>query len=154
MKLTQEQQYILSALHSQHHACYQCTGDLRNQRIIRHCICPQTRNISPPALEELINIWDTFLYKDVILPELRQSCFQLDIILYWNVVSGNTKQSLCFLILSEVTWSWYWLLLMPILSSDYWSHRYLVLLRPVLSSPPHTDLALIDFPAARWNTAL
>ena len=39
MKFSLEQQYMLSVLHKQHHACW-CTGDFRSQSISRHGIDP------------------------------------------------------------------------------------------------------------------
>ena len=52
MKLTLEQ-YMLSVLHSQYHACW-CTGDFRSQCISRHGIDTQSQNILSPLSEELI----------------------------------------------------------------------------------------------------
>ena len=51
MKSTLEQQYMLSVLHSQYHAC-----DIRSQSISRHGIDPQSWNIPSPASEELMPI--------------------------------------------------------------------------------------------------
>ena len=53
MKLTLEQQYILTVLQSQYHFCW-CFGNFRSQGISRHDIDPQSRNILSPASEELI----------------------------------------------------------------------------------------------------
>ena len=53
MKSTLEQQYMLSVLHSQYHACW-CSGDFRNQSISTRGIDSQSRNIPSPASEELI----------------------------------------------------------------------------------------------------
>ena len=53
MKLSLEQLYMLSVLHSQYHACW-CTGDFRSQCISRHGIDPQSENIPSPASEEFI----------------------------------------------------------------------------------------------------
>ena len=55
MILTLEQQYMLSVLHSQFHACW-CSGDFRSQGISRYGIDPQSQNIPSPASEELNNI--------------------------------------------------------------------------------------------------
>ena len=55
MKLTLEQQYILSVPHSQYHA-WRCSGDFRSQSIIRYGIDPQSRNIPSLASEELQGI--------------------------------------------------------------------------------------------------
>ena len=44
MKLNLEQQYILSALHSQYHVCW-CPGDFRSQGISRNGIDSQSQNI-------------------------------------------------------------------------------------------------------------
>ena len=52
MKLTLEQQNMLSVLHSQYHACW-CSGDFRSQGISRHDIEPQSQNILSPASKEL-----------------------------------------------------------------------------------------------------
>ena len=52
MKLTLEQEYMLSVLHSQYHACCS-SGDFRSQGISRHGIDPQSRNIPSPASDEL-----------------------------------------------------------------------------------------------------
>ena len=52
MKSIVEQQYMLSVLHSQYHACW-CSGDFRSQGISRHDINPQKQNILSPASEEL-----------------------------------------------------------------------------------------------------
>ena len=52
MKLTLEQLCLLSALHSQYHACW-CPGDFMNQGINRHNTDPQSQNIPSPPLEEL-----------------------------------------------------------------------------------------------------
>ena len=51
MELTIKQQYMLSVLQSQYHACW-CTGDLRSQCISKHGVDPQSRNIPSPASEE------------------------------------------------------------------------------------------------------
>ena len=51
MKLTLKQQYMLSVLYFQYHACW-CTGDFRSQCISRHGI--DLWNIPSPASEELI----------------------------------------------------------------------------------------------------
>ena len=53
MKLTVEQQYMLSILHNQYHACW-CPGDFRSQGISKHGIEPQCQNILSTASEELI----------------------------------------------------------------------------------------------------
>ena len=53
MKLTLEQQYMLSFLHSQYHTCW-CSCDFKSQCISMHGIDPQSWNILSPALEELI----------------------------------------------------------------------------------------------------
>ena len=53
IKLTLEQQCVLSALHCHYHTCW-CTGDLSHQCINRYGIDPQSWNIQSPALEELI----------------------------------------------------------------------------------------------------
>ena len=53
MKLTLEQQYMLSVLHNQYHACC-CSGDFRSQGISRLGVDPQSWNILSPAAEELI----------------------------------------------------------------------------------------------------
>ena len=53
VKLTLEQQHMLSVLHSQYHACWY-SGDFRSQSISRHDIDPQSRNVSSPASEELM----------------------------------------------------------------------------------------------------
>ena len=55
MKLTLEQQHMLSVQQSQYLACW-CSGDFRSQGIIRHDIDPQSQNILSPASEELISI--------------------------------------------------------------------------------------------------
>ena len=57
MELTLEQQYMLSVLPSQYHACW-CSGDFRSQGINRHgtCIDPKSWNIPSSASEELIFI--------------------------------------------------------------------------------------------------
>ena len=52
MKLSLEQQYVLSVLHSQYHACWR-TGDFRSQCISRDGIDPQSQNIPSPASENL-----------------------------------------------------------------------------------------------------
>ena len=52
MKLTLEQQYMLSVLRSQYYACW-CTGDFRSQGTSRHGIDPQSGKIPSPAPEEL-----------------------------------------------------------------------------------------------------
>ena len=52
IKLTLEQQYVLSVLHSQYHACW-CSGDFRSQCISRHSIDLKSWNIPSPAAEEL-----------------------------------------------------------------------------------------------------
>ena len=52
MKLALEQQYMLSVLHSQHHAC-RCPGNFRSQGIRGCGIDPQRLNIPSPASEEL-----------------------------------------------------------------------------------------------------
>ena len=52
MKLTLEQQQVLSVLHSQYLACW-CSGYFRSQSISRHRIDAQSRNIQSPASEEL-----------------------------------------------------------------------------------------------------
>ena len=52
MKLTLEQQYMLSVLHSQYHA-YWCIGDFRSQRISRHDNDPQSWNNLSSVSEEL-----------------------------------------------------------------------------------------------------
>ena len=55
MKVTLEQQYMLSVIHSQNHACW-CFGDFRSQGINRHGIDLQSRSILSAASEELIVI--------------------------------------------------------------------------------------------------
>ena len=52
MNLPLEQQYMLSVLHSQWHACC-CSDDFRSQGISRHGIDPQSGNLLSPASEEL-----------------------------------------------------------------------------------------------------
>ena len=53
MKLTLEQQYMVSALHSQNHACW-CTGDFRSQGIInRHGIDPQKPEYSVSSIRRV-----------------------------------------------------------------------------------------------------
>ena len=52
MKLSLEQQYMLSVLLSQYHTCW-CTGNFRSQCISRHSIGLQSRNIPSVASEEL-----------------------------------------------------------------------------------------------------
>ena len=52
MKLTLEQQYMLSVLHGQYHACW-CSGDFRSQGINRHGIDPKSWNIPFAASEDL-----------------------------------------------------------------------------------------------------
>ena len=54
MELSLKQQYMLSVLNSEYHACW-CTGDFRSQGIIRHGIDPQSRNIPSLESEELIS---------------------------------------------------------------------------------------------------
>ena len=51
-KLILKQHYMLSVINSQYHACW-CPGDFRSQGISRPDIDPQSRNIQPPASEEL-----------------------------------------------------------------------------------------------------
>ena len=51
-KLNLEQQYVLSVLYSQYHACW-CDGDLSSQCISRHGIVSQTQAILSVASEEL-----------------------------------------------------------------------------------------------------
>ena len=58
MKLTLEQQYMLSVLHSQYHACW-CSGDFRSQGISRHGFDPQHQNIPFPASQELTSTSNT-----------------------------------------------------------------------------------------------
>ena len=55
MKLTLEQQYMLSVLHDQYHACWS-SGDFRSQGISRHGIDLKSQNISSAASEELISL--------------------------------------------------------------------------------------------------
>ena len=50
VKLTPEQQYMLSILHSQYHACW-CSGDFRSQGISRYGIAPPPPPPPPPMLE-------------------------------------------------------------------------------------------------------
>ena len=52
MKLTLEQQYMLSVLHSQYHVCW-CSGNFRSQCISRNGIEPQSHNIPSLVSEEL-----------------------------------------------------------------------------------------------------
>ena len=61
MALTLEQQYMLSALHTQYHACW-WSGDVRSQSISRHGIDPQSENIPSPASEELIGMYCYLLH--------------------------------------------------------------------------------------------
>ena len=53
-KLTLEQQYMLSVLHGQYHACW-CSGDLRSQCISKHGNDPQSWSSPSPTTEELIS---------------------------------------------------------------------------------------------------
>ena len=52
MKLTLEQQYLLSVLHSQYHACW-CSGDFRSQCISRHGIAPQMPQYSISSIRRV-----------------------------------------------------------------------------------------------------
>ena len=54
VKLTLEQQYMLSVLHSQYHACW-CSGDFESQGISRRGIGQISRNIPSLASGELID---------------------------------------------------------------------------------------------------
>ena len=54
MKLTLEQQYMLSVLHSQYHASW-CSDDFRSQSISWQGIVPLSQNIPSPASEEINN---------------------------------------------------------------------------------------------------
>ena len=55
MRLILEQQYMVSVLNSQYHACW-CTGDFKSQWIGRHGIDLQIRDIPSPVSEELISV--------------------------------------------------------------------------------------------------
>ena len=60
MKLTLEQQYMLSVLHRQYHVCW-CSDNFRSQGISTHGIDPQSQNIpSPASLNSQQNSWVSF----------------------------------------------------------------------------------------------
>ena len=52
MKLTLEQQYVLSVLHCQYHACW-CSGDFGASASAGMVLTSQSRNIKSPASKEL-----------------------------------------------------------------------------------------------------
>ena len=68
MKLSLEQQYMLSFLHSQYHACW-CTGNFRSQCISRHGVDLQNWNIPSPTSEDvyLLVFLSSSLFENIVI---------------------------------------------------------------------------------------
>ena len=95
MKLSLEQEYMLSVLHSRYHACW-WSGDFRSQSINMHGIDPKSRNIPSPASEELMLLLRGVCY-ELSLPRcaikrcrvnIVMICWMCSTHLWWRIESN------------------------------------------------------------------
>ena len=68
MKLTLEQQYILSVLHSQYHACW-CSGDFRIQGTAGVVLTPKAGILclQPQKIKKLFSVVPSYLIFQLIV---------------------------------------------------------------------------------------
>ena len=91
MKLTLEQQYMLSVLHSQYHACW-CTVDSKSKWINKNGIDSEARNIPSPA-SEVLTLWSqdeicAVFWEMIYHLVLKLLCFD------WNIAVGTQNNEI------------------------------------------------------------